>query len=272
MYRFLLRPAWLLFHAVVVAGIVGMILLGFWQLDRLEERQDFNAAVRERSQQQPVDVRVIIDELDAGVLDESQVEWRPVTAAGTYLPDQVIEFNNSQSGRAGDNVLAGLALDDGTTVVVNRGFVPLGDPLPPAPRGDVAIVGFVRLSEVRDRGGLTDADDGQPVTELRRIDIPRLSAQLPGNVAEVFVQLTESDPAIAAGDPSPVVLPELDDGPHLSYAMQWFIFAICVGIGWVLAIRRSLSVRAAARRKANADPPPADDDEAANPPVRTPTA
>jgi cytochrome oxidase assembly protein ShyY1 len=260
MYRFLLRPAWLLFHLIVVAGLVLMVAAGFWQLDRLDERKDFNREVRERSQQTPVELTSVLDDLDAGILEPATAEWIPVEASGSYLPDQVVEFNNSQGGRAGDNVLTALVLDgdatDGdTTVIVNRGFIPLGVDLPAAPASGVEIVGYIRQSEVRDRGGLTDADDGEPLTEVRRIDIPRLAEQLPGDVAPVFVQLTASRPEIGPGDPSPVVLPELDNGPHLSYAIQWFIFSICVVIGWVLAVRRSLAVRARATRAATADSP-----------------
>ncbi len=268
MYRFLLRPAWLLFHAVVLAGIVLMVAAGFWQLNRLEERKDFNAQVRERSQQEPLELQAVLDEIDAGTLDPSSAEWLPVTTSGTYLPDQVLEFNNSQGGRAGDNVLTALVTDattdatttgatsgtaSETTVIVNRGFIPLGIDVPAPPAVGVDIVGFIRPSEVRERGGLTDDDDGTPLTEVRRIDIPRLAEQFPGNVAPVFVQLTSSDPELGPGDPSPVVLPELDNGPHLSYAIQWFIFAICVAVGWVLAVRRSLAVRARAQQRATAD-------------------
>jgi len=255
MYRFLLRPVWLLFHALVVVGIAGMIAAGFWQLDRLDQRQEFNREVRERSQQTPVELTAVLDDLAAGRIDPDTAEWLPVTASGTFLSDQVVEFNNSQGGRAGDNVLTALALADGRTVIVNRGFIPLGIEVPTPPAIEVDVVGYVRPSEVRGRGGLTDADDGEPLTEIRRIDIPRLSAQFPGEVAPVFVQLIESDPEITAGDPTPVVLPELDNGPHLSYAIQWFIFAICVAVGWVLAVRRSLTIRARARAAADVDSP-----------------
>ena len=273
MYRFLLRPAWLLFHAVVLAGVVLMIVAGFWQLEPLDERKDFNAQVRERSQQAPFELSAVLDELAAGTLDPSTAEWLPVTASGTYLPDQVLEFNNSQGGRAGDNVLTALVTRRhgrrDTTVIVNRGFIPLGIDVPPPPAVEVNIVGFIRPSEVRQRGGLTDDDDGDPLTEVRRIDIPRLAEQFPGDVAPVFVQLTASEPEIGPGDPSPVVLPELDNGPHLSYAIQWFIFAICVAVGWVLAVRRSLAVRARARQAATADSPSPADDEAASRPAGT---
>jgi cytochrome oxidase assembly protein ShyY1 len=271
MYRFLLTPRWLLFHLVVIAAIVAMVFAAFWQLDRLDQRRTFNDAVRERSQQQPVDLAVILDDLDAGRLEPSTAEWLPVTVSGTYLPGQVVEFNNSQGGRAGDNVLTALSFGGGGTVIVNRGFIPLAleDDLPAAPSGDVTVTGFVRPSEVRDRGGVTDADDDEPLTEIRRIDIPRLSQQFPGDVAPVYVQLTGSDPPLTAGDPAPVVLPELDEGPHLSYAIQWFIFAICVAVGWVLAVRRSLAIRAAGQRPGDGGSRRRDDVEGPSRPART---
>jgi cytochrome oxidase assembly protein ShyY1 len=252
MYRFLFRPAWLVFHLIVLAGVVLMATLGIWQLQRLSDRKDFNRDVRERSQTEPMEFAALLDDLDAGGLDPTTAEWLPVTASGTYLPDQILEFNNSQGGRAGDNVLTPLITDQGTTVIVNRGFIPLGFDTPQAPQVGVKIVGFVRPSEVRDRGGLTDADDGEPLTEIRRIDIPRLAEQLPGDVAPVFIQLTRGVPEIQLGDPEPVVLPVLDNGPHLSYAIQWFVFSICVAIGWALAVRRSLSARRLAATRAAA--------------------
>ena len=81
MYRFLLRPKWIGFHLLVVAGIVAMINLGFWQLRRLDQRREFNATIEARYDAAPVD----LDDLVGGTADE-QVAWRPVAAHGTYLP------------------------------------------------------------------------------------------------------------------------------------------------------------------------------------------
>ena len=271
MYGFLFRPKWLLFHAVVVVGIVVMVLAGYWQLQRLDERKDFNQRVIERSQSEPFELRSVLERLDDGSLSADAAEWLPVTIDGTYLPDQVLDFNNSQRGRAGDNVLTAMITTDGDTVIVNRGFIPLGIDVPPAPQTEVVGLGYVRLSEVRDRGGLTDADDGEPLSEIRRIDLPRLSQQFPGDVAPIYVQLIAAEPAIALGDPEPVLLPELSSGPHLSYAIQWFVFALCVAIGWVLAVRRSLRVRlkAATSTEIDGDPPSRAEREGASVPSRT---
>ncbi|WP_420453519.1 SURF1 family protein [Ilumatobacter sp.] len=242
MARFLLRPRWLGFHALVLAAIVVMANLGFWQLDRLDERREFNAVVAARSERDPVPVGEVLDRLADGELDPESAEWIPVTVTGTYSADQVIEFNNSQGGRAGDDVLSAL-VTDGPTVVVNRGFVPLGFDLPAAPSGSVEVLGWIRPSEERDRGSLTDADDGSTITEVRRIDLDLLARRFPGEVAPVYVQLIASSPPVGPGDPDPVTPPDLGEGPHLGYALQWFTFAVAVAVGWVLAVRRSLAQR-----------------------------
>lgn len=263
MPRFLLSPRWIAFHLLVASAVVVMISLGFWQLRRLDERQQFNDRVIERTERAPIALDDVLASLAGGDLAPDDAEWLPVRATGTFLDDQIVEFNQSQAGRAGENVLSGLVLDDGTTVVVNRGFVVLGTEMPPAPDGDVEILGLVRTSEVRERGGLTDSTDGE-LTEVRRIDLDLIGSTVDGGVAPVYVQLVSSDPEVGSDGPEPVARPVLDDGPHLSYAVQWFIFSACVAVGWVLAVRRSVR-----RRRANGVAPSTD--ETSTTPERTST-
>jgi cytochrome oxidase assembly protein ShyY1 len=259
---FLLRPKWIAFHVLVFAAIAAMIWLAFWQLRRLDERRAFNDVVAERIDQAPVP----LDELLPLAIDDPEaVEWRQVTLSGNYLDDQIIWFNRSQDGLAGDNVLSAL-VDDDTTVVVNRGFIVLGADVPAAPAGEVEVLGRVRTPSERLRGGLTDSTDG-PVTEVRRVDLELLGQQLPGDVAPVYLDLIGSVPNVGPGDPAPVPAPTLDEGPHLSYAVQWFIFATAVLVGWVLAVRRSL----ATRRRAAATPPTITDAADARTPSDSPT-
>lgn len=251
---FLLRPKWIAFHVLVGASIVLMIWLGFWQLDRLDERREFNEIVAERIDQPPVPFAEL---LPTALADPDAVEWRQVTVSGTYLPEQIVWFNRSQDGLAGDNVLTAL-VDDADTVIVNRGFVLLGVDTPAAPTGDVEVLGRIRVPAERELGGLTDSADG-PVTEVRRVDLALLGGQLPGALAPVYLDLIGSVPNVTGADPTPVPPPMLNDGPHLSYAVQWFIFAAAVFAGWVLAVRRSLAVRAAADEQTPPDSPmPAD--------------
>ena len=238
MYRFLFRPKWIAFHLLCLGAVLLMINLGVWQLRRLDERKEFNAEVVERSELPPVSIDELLAE--PGFSPE-EATWRRVTASGVWLPQQVTVFNRSQDGLAGDNVVTALEQDNATTVLVNRGFVPVGVDQPPAPSGDVAIIGTVRNSQGRRRGELTD--QGLALTEVRRIDLDRLSPQFPGTVAPVYLDLIASEPPTEGDYPAPIPPPELSEGPHLSYAMQWFIFSAAVVVGWVLAVRRSIGTR-----------------------------
>ena len=102
------------------------------------------------------------------------------------------------------------------------------------------MLGRIRVPPARQLGELTDASDG-PLSEVRRIDLERLDAQLPGELAPVYLDLIGSIPNITPDDPVPVPPPTSSNGPHLSYAVQWLIFAAAVLLGWVLAVRRSIA-------------------------------
>ena len=250
MYRFLLRPKWLAFHLIVAILVVVMVNLGLWQLHRLQDRREFNAEVRERS---AVAV-VAFESLVHAETDPDDVAWRTVEATGAYLADeQVVVINRSQSGVPGVDVITPIELADGTLVLVNRGFVSEIEPIPPPPSGTVTVVGHLRNSEQRRLGGLTDPEGD--LTEIQRLDIDRLAAQLPGPVAPVSIELIESSPAQGAV-PAPVPPPELSEGPHLSYMFQWWIFSAAAVAGWVLAVRHS--ARQVDGPNAPGEPTPAD--------------
>jgi cytochrome oxidase assembly protein ShyY1 len=242
-YGFLFRPRWIGFHLLVIVAIIAMINLGFWQLRRLDERKQFNSDVSSRIDQ-PV---APLDDVLTADTDPDSVEWRPVEATGTYLPDEeLVVVNRSQGGAAGELVVTPLVLGDGRILLVDRGFVPQATDSAPAPGGEVEIVGRLRPSEQRRRGQLSDPAEGD-LTEVHRVDIDRLEPQLPGSVVPMYVDLVSSSPAETGPYPVPAELPELSEGPHLSYAIQWFIFSVCVVIGWVLAVRHSIRSRTTGR-------------------------
>jgi cytochrome oxidase assembly protein ShyY1 len=235
MYRFLLRPKWLGFHLLCIFGVVLMVYLSFWQFHRLDERKTFNNEVRERSSLDVVDVRT----LDTS--DPEAVEWRPAGAKGTYLPnEQVLIVNRSQGGFAGMNVLTPLLLDDGRAIIINRGFIALNATPPPAPLGVVKVVGVLRSTDKRTTGQAREASG--ELTEFFRLDIDRLQQQIDPELLNVALVAEVSEPA---DDPIllPVSPPELSEGSHLSYAIQWLIFSVAVIVGWVLAVRKSIASR-----------------------------
>ncbi len=173
---------------------------------------------------------------------------------GTYAPDQIALFNRSQGCGAVDNVLARLETPGGPILLVNRGALPV-QAIPPTPfPGEVEIEGRLKLTESRERGGLSDAEQNV-ITEIRRVNIEQIAAESPElDYVPMYVELLRSNPAAGPGDPQLLDSPELSDGNHLSYAFQWFIFAICVVAGWVLAVRRSLTTAAAVAQKPSDSP------------------
>jgi cytochrome oxidase assembly protein ShyY1 len=239
MYRFLFSPKWLGFHLLVIVVIVAMVNLGFWQLRRLDERKAFNRVLSARIAEAPAPLH---DVLTPGA-DPGAVEWRSVTASGTYVPaEQFAVVNRSQDGIGGTMVVTPLRLTDGRLLLVERGFMP-GTTTPPAAlSGTVEIVGRLRPSEKRHTGQLSDPSSGV-LHEAQRVDIPRLAPQLSAGLEPMYVELTASRPAEPTPYPAPVTLPELTEGPHLSYAVQWFMFSVAVIVGWVLAVRHSINTR-----------------------------
>src|SRR6478752_4399851 len=176
MYRFLLRPKWLLFHLGVLLLVFTMINLALWQLRRLDQKRDFNAQV---SSHQDATPRPVEDVLPVGFEgDPKDLQWYPVTATGTYRADeQVLVVNVSQDGAAGVDAVVPLQLDDGRLLVVNRGFVASGVDVPAPPSGKVDVLGRLRGSQRRATGQLTDPAEGD-LAEMQRVDLNRLQMQL----------------------------------------------------------------------------------------------
>jgi surfeit locus 1 family protein len=223
-YRFVLRPRWLLGHLVVIGLVVLMVNLGFWQLRRLDGRQEINASISARQKVPALDIGPLLTAGDPGA-----IEYRTATASGTFDPDhQVVVRTSGQSG----DVVTALVMADGTAVLVDRGVVSaVGDrPAAPAPpAGPITITGRVRRSQPSSTGA---------VDELDRFDVARMGASLPYSVLPVYLELISPLPP-GTNQPQAVIAPQLDDGPHLGYAGQWFLFSLGAIVGWPILIRTS---------------------------------
>jgi cytochrome oxidase assembly protein ShyY1 len=227
------RGKWLIGHVVVVLIAALFIRLGIWQLDRLDQRREHNRLVEARMRA----AAVSSEELPA---DPDAARYRRVRASGRYDGDhqRIVRFR-SNDGSPGSWVVTPLIDGTGRGVAVIRGWVPEGTTaarLSP-PTGDVTVTGLVD----RPRLGRPDA---VAVADLQA----RVSAPLYGS----FVQLTSQTPAPRDGLPDPLPPPELDEGPHLSYAVQWFGFTLVGLIGWPLLVRREAQRR---RRRGRASSP-----------------
>lgn len=247
-WRFALTPKWIIRHVLVVALVVTMVTLGFWQLRRLDEKRDHKALVEARQEQPVAGVDAVVP--SGAAVDDAAVDgvlYRRVRATGTYeADDTVVVENRTVNGVSGAWVLTPLRLDDGRAVVVNRGFIRFdreGAIVPPEPpAGRVTVEGLVFPSQRRGTFGPTDPVDGR-LAVLARVDLDRYAAQLDYELLPAYVQLVTSDPGeppAAAGVPELVALgpPVPDEGPHLSYAVQWFIFTTIAAGGYGLLLRK----------------------------------
>jgi surfeit locus 1 family protein len=216
--------------AVAVTVAIACIALGFWQLQRLEERRAVNAEIRAARSASPITVRTADD---IGALSA----FRPVVVEGTYdIEGEVLLYGRSLDGEPGHHVVTPLALDDGSGVLILRGWVPFSVDRSPvieaAPSDrDVVVEGWVIAPESRgqsrpDRDGI-----------IRTLDISGIGDRLPFELAPFAIQLRAQDPPNAQL-PTPVPPPELSEGPHLSYAIQWFSFAAIAAIGALVLLRR----------------------------------
>ncbi|HEY9558758.1 MAG TPA: SURF1 family protein [Acidimicrobiales bacterium] len=247
-WRFATTPKWIVRHVLVVAVVGATLWAGFWQLRRLDEKRDQRDQVEAQQHQPVIDIASVIPaDVEVGDAAVEAVVYRPVTATGTYADDEtVVVENRSYNGAPGGWVLTPLVLDDGTAVVVNRGFVGFDREgavvAPPAPAGEVTVRGLLRESQERGSIGRVDPS-GEELDVLARADIDRYQEQVEADLYPVYLQLEESDPPEpepAAGEPQIVTLgpPETDLGPHLGYAVQWFIFSAIAAGGYLLLLRR----------------------------------
>jgi len=160
----------------------------------------------------------------------------------------VILYGRALDGRPGNHVLTPFSLGDGRAVLVDRGWVPSDVATPPvggeaaAAPGEVTVEGIV-VPPVGD--GDDDGYDELPA-QVRAVDLTALDEVIPATlVTDGYVLRQRQTPTQARPVPAP--LPELTEGPHLSYAIQWFTFAAIAVIGYGLLVRRDRRRVAAAQ-------------------------
>lgn len=240
-YSFMRRPIWLVGHVVAITAIIGFALLGSWQLERHNERRLLDQILTDRLDAAPVGLDELVTESGG---DLNWVDFRPTSLTGRYLiEDEVILQARSLDGISGHEVLTPLLLDDGSAVIVDRGWVPIiieGPPVVGAEPSavDVEVTGYARQAQVRSGFGPVDPADGV-LERVSRVDIERLQQQIDVPLRPVWVQLAEQTPAQLE---FPKIVPPPRPGggpPHLSYAVQWFAFAVVVAVAYPLLMRKT---------------------------------
>jgi cytochrome oxidase assembly protein ShyY1 len=241
-YRFLLSRRWLTYLGLAILFAVACVLLSRWQMARLSEAQATIDLVTRNYDAAPVPFAQASDQFARLAPDR---EWSQVSLHGSYDTAQTrVVRNRPLNGQPGYEVVVPFRLDSGQTVVVDRGWLPIGnkeagrpDEIPAPPRGEVTVVVRLRPSE-------PTLDRGAPTGQLASIDLPTYAGQLPYPVLTGTYGLLASENPPAATTPASLPKPQPDDGMHLSYALQWLAFGVLMFIGFGYAARQHARNRA----------------------------
>lgn len=229
---------------VVLTGVFAA--LGWWQLNRLKEKDALVATVAERMTLEPRPLPPVAEWVG---FDPEVFDYRPVTLTGNFVPDQTLLVFTSLTAPRGRQsgpgywVMTPFRGTDGGVVWLNRGFVPQAQAAAfstggSLPTNEVTLTGVARAPE--EANGFTPGPDGQ-----KRIDYVRDPVRLAAladpaltPVAPIYVDLPAGDPgALPQGGETVVSFPN----NHLGYAMTWFGFALLTPIlliVWVVRQRR----------------------------------
>ncbi len=249
----------LLVGVLVVAALC--VAAGRWQWSRYETKKARVDTIQANFSATPVPLG---DLLAAGEVLAAGDQWRPVELHGSYVPGAEVLLRNRPVGSTpGYHVLVPfeVADDPAVTVVIDRGFVPMGSDgaspaeVPATPTGTTTVIARLRLDEA-------PSDRGAPAGQVQRINVAQVlaTAGLPATTATIggYGALVVED-----GEPAPGLFrlpdPDLDLGSHLSYTFQWFVFAIGAIGGFLLLLRRERR-EATARAAAAAGPVVVPDD------------
>ena len=221
MFRTLISRRWLGALAVATVFAVAAFFLGRWQWHRYEAKAERADRIHAHYD---APARPIADVLGASPVPEAR-EWTRVTATGRYAADRTMFVRNRPlDGTYGYEVLVPLRVDGGTTVLVDRGWVPNAEnartlpDVPPAPEGEVTVTGWVRPSE-------ESLDRGLPAGQLASIDLAEAERQLgtPLLGGYVILQSERTSDGATPARPTPLEPPDTGLGPHQAYAFQWWL-------------------------------------------------
>jgi surfeit locus 1 family protein len=222
-----------LFIAFAVVAAAVCIRLGIWQLHRLGERRARNALIISRLDSAAIDPSALPH-------DSASARFRRVRVAGT--PDyehELIFATRTRLGSPGVNLLTPIRRPGtDTAILVNRGWVysPDGSTIDAAKwrDRDSVFVGYVE--ELPSSGGAAFTSRQNIIA---RLSYDVVAKALPYPVLPIYVvALAGADTSTAADRIARLTVPPLDEGPHLSYAIQWFGFALVALVGAAFVARQ----------------------------------
>lgn len=225
----MLSARWIGFALFVVVLAAVCTRLGFWQMQKLDLRLDRNDMITAHFKTEPVDLARAVPE---GEKVDRATEWTRVTAVGTYDAEHEVTVKFTlRDGAPGADVVTPLVLDSGEAVLVNRGWIATDNnvtrpDVPAPPTGEVTVEGWLRQNNGAG-GAAVRPVDGQ----VRAVSSEGLADFVPYDLTDGYVNLQEQTPP-ASDELAAEPRPELGQGPHFFYALQWWFFALLAVVGY----------------------------------------
>jgi cytochrome oxidase assembly protein ShyY1 len=216
--------------------------LSNWQWHRLQDRQVVNAEIQAQISKEPIPITELIVDIDGAKSVPEDSQWRTVEITGVWLQDnQVLVRKKSLESDLGLWVVTPLQLADGTIVMINRGWTAAANSavdspvVSDVPIGTIEVLGRLRDVTERTKPAPTDLPEGQ----VDRI-VPTEIVDSPDTLTNAYVEMTASRPESRSTEIRSLPAPEVTEGAHRSYAIQWIFFEIMTVIGWIILVRNEV--------------------------------
>jgi len=226
------KEPWAIFKTLISLLLIILCLWAAqWQYHRGVDRHARNTIIEERIAKSALELTKVEQDL-------ANYEWQSVTTSGVFDSEkQILLRNRYNEGKYGYEVLTLFTADDSRRFWVDRGWVEAGKTattppvVTPLPTERVSITGRLRLDSSLPRGSFFALPGkGQGL-------VSELNAQSQLDTEKFYIDLLSgSDKSLTPEVPAQ--LPELSDGPHMAYALQWIFFGGLVIYGRIL-IRRT---------------------------------
>lgn len=245
-WTFLYSRRWIGYFTMFIVFSIACVWLGNWQFDRRDEARAEIARIDRNYDAAAVPLANALS--DRSVFNEDEHKWLTVEMTGTYGDNPVLARNRPGPDGVGANIIVPLHLKGGGVFFVDRGWVLAGgseleealQTIPEPAEGEVTVTARLRASEP-EIAGRTSA--GRSVASINLDEIARITETSKDAYTGAYGMLVSEKPDAPHGVlPSK---PERDEGPHLSYALQWYVFILIAAIGVAYAARqeyRSLNV------------------------------
>lgn len=201
-----------------------------------------NAEIQAQINKDSIPIAELIVDTDGTKSVPEDSQWRTVEITGVWLQeDQVLVRKKSLESDLGLWVVTPLQLADGTIVMINRGWTAAANSavdspvVSDVPIGTIEVLGRLRDVTERTKPAPTDLPEGQ-VDRIVPIEI----VESPDTLTNAYVEMTASRPESRTSEIRSLPAPEITEGAHRSYAIQWIFFEIMTVIGWIILVRNEV--------------------------------